>query len=216
MFNFESMFKGAFGKIDPGMCKLTMNGGIAVKCHDGYKSYNMKKKRLVNISNFGFDADNFFFVIPTNSVKIGDIILVDGKPKCVIAVNDESIKVIDYDSSEIREIIPTRHVFMGATYFYGKIVSLFGDTFKSGKGLGKMMGMAAMMSMFSGKSNPSMPTTAGFDPSMFMMMSMFGGGSRSSNPFEDMFSGMDLDFGVAADEDEDEDITPTKKTKGGE
>ena len=34
------MFNGMFGKIAPGMCRLSMNGGIAVKTDNGYKTYN--------------------------------------------------------------------------------------------------------------------------------------------------------------------------------
>lgn len=209
MFDLNNIFKGAFGKIEPGYCKLSANGNIAVRCSDGsYKSYNMKKKRLVDISNFGFNADNMFFVIPTNSVKVGDIILVPAengksKPKCVIGINgDDSIRVIDYDSSEVREIVPVRHVFMGATYFYGKIVSLFGNVFKSGKGMNKLMSTLAMMSMFGGNSGKGGFGTnnGGFDPMMFMLMSNGGG----FNMFEDMFADMDLDFVKNAVDDDDE------------
>lgn len=39
------MFNGMFGKIAHGMCRLSMNGGIAVKTSNGYKSYNMKTKK---------------------------------------------------------------------------------------------------------------------------------------------------------------------------
>ena len=202
MFDTGNFFKGAFGKIEPGMCKFTMNGDIAVKCHDGsFKSYNVKKKRLVDISNFGFNADDMFFVIPTTKVKVGDIILSDGKPKCVIADLGESIKVIDYDNAEIREILPVRHIFMGATYFYGKIVSLFGDSFKSGKGMNKLMSTYAMMSMFGGNNMKS--NNGGFDPSMFLLMSMMNS-NNGSNPFEEMFSGMELQFNFNADDEDDE------------
>ena len=31
MFDFQNSFNGMFGKIAPGMCRLTMNGKIAVK-----------------------------------------------------------------------------------------------------------------------------------------------------------------------------------------
>lgn len=41
-----NVFNGMFGKIAPGMCRLSMNGGIAVKTSNGYKSYNVKNGRL--------------------------------------------------------------------------------------------------------------------------------------------------------------------------
>lgn len=44
-----------FGRLASGMCRLSMSGGIAVKTANGYKSYNVKKNRLTNCSNFVFD-----------------------------------------------------------------------------------------------------------------------------------------------------------------
>lgn len=129
-----NMFNGMFGKVANGMCRLSMNGEVAVKTSDGYKTYNIKKNRLTNCNNFVFNlGEEFFFVIPTNKVEAGDIILVSGKPKCVIAVNNDTIKVIDYEDSTVKDILPERHVFMGNTYFYGKIVSMFGNDLMKGK-----------------------------------------------------------------------------------
>lgn len=128
------MFNGMFGKVAPGMCRLSMNGGLAVKTSNGYKTYNLKTNRLTNCNNFVFDiGEEFFFVIPTNKVERGDIILVGGKPKCVINVDKDTIKVIDYEDSTVTDILPERHVFMGNTYFYGKVVSMFGNDFTKGK-----------------------------------------------------------------------------------
>ena len=64
-------------------------------------------------------------LIPTTSVKVGDIILMKNSPRCVIATNPESISVINYEDSTVETVVPERHVFMGNTYFYGKIVSMF-------------------------------------------------------------------------------------------
>ena len=141
MFDFQNSFNGMFGKIAPGMCRLTMNGKIAVKCSNGYKSYNVAKGTLTNVTNFCFNiGDEMFFVIPTNKVAVGDIILVLGKPKCVTAVDKKVITVIDYENSEVRQVVPERHIFMGNVYFYGKIVSMFGNFSKKG-GLGNMLKM---------------------------------------------------------------------------
>lgn len=49
------MFNGMFGKVANGMCRLSMNGGIAVKTSAGYKTYNMKNNRLTNCNNFVFN-----------------------------------------------------------------------------------------------------------------------------------------------------------------
>ena len=152
-----NMFNGMFGKIQSGMCRLSLNGGIAVKCSHGFKTYNVKKKRLTNVTNFCIDMPNLdpFFVIPTNKVSKGDIILVDGKPKCVIEDKGSAITVIDYENSEIRQIVPERHVFMGNTYFYGKIVSFFGGAnFRKGSAMKNIMKMMMMSQMLGGGANP--------------------------------------------------------------
>lgn len=194
-----NFMNGMFGKIAPGMCKLSMSGGIAVKTSSGYKSYNVKSGRLTNCSNFVFgNTEEFFFVIPTNKVEVGDIILIAGKPKCVIGVEKNKITVINYEDSTIDTVLPERHVFMGNTYFYGKIVSMFGNDFKGGKkGMNKMMSYM-MMSEFMKGNNTTYPNgNAANNNSMLPMMFMMGGGG-----FADMFDGM-FDF----DEDESEEET---------
>ena len=190
----NGFMNGMFGKIAPGMCRLGMNGDIAVKTSNGYKTYNMKTGRLVNCSNFVFDiGEDFFFLIPTNKVHKGDIILVNNKPKCVIGVEDNKITVINYEDSTVDTILPERHVFMGNVYFYGKIVSMFGDSFKNGKKGGmnnifKYMMMSEMMKGGSGSSGMG---------NMLPLMMMGNGG------FENMFEGM-FDFDFSAEDDAEE------------
>ena len=103
--DMTSCFNGMFGKLGPGMCRLTMNGKIAVKTSGGYKSYNVTTGRLTNCSNFVFNiGDDFFFIIPTNKVDVGDIILVKGKPQCVIEVDQKTLKVMNYEDMTIEEL----------------------------------------------------------------------------------------------------------------
>ena len=182
---------GMFGKIAPGMCRLSMNGEIAVKTSNGYKTYNMKTGRLVNCSNFVFDiGEDFFFLIPTNKVHKGDIILVNGKPKCVVKAEDNQITVINYEDSTVDTILPERHVFMGNTYFYGRIISMFGDSFKGGKknGINNIFKYMMMSEMMKGSTGSGMNNML-----PFMMMSNGG--------FENMFEGM-FDFGDVDIEDD--------------
>ena len=188
----NNMFNGMFGKIAPGMCRLSMSGGIAVKTTNGYKTYNVKTNKLTNCSNFVFNTgEEFFFVIPTNKVKAGDIILVAGKPKCVVSTDKNIITVINYEDSTVDQILPERHVFMGNTYFYGKIVSMFGsDILSDKKGMNKMMSYMMMSEMMKGN-NGSNNGIASVLP--FMMMN--GGGMT------DMFDGM---FDSLDEDDEDE------------
>ena len=201
MFNFNGMF----GRIESGMCRLTHTGNIAVKTSNGYKSYNMKNGRLVNCTNFCFNiGEEFFFVIPTNKVSIGDIILVNRKPKCVIEAKKNSITVINYEDSTIDTILPERHVFMGNTYFYGKIVSMFGDNFMGKKNgvnnIMQYMMMSEMMKSMSG--NGSCGGTNNMMSAMLPMMMM---GGKMGNMFDGMFNF----FG----EDSDEDVEETEKPK---
>jgi hypothetical protein len=197
--NTENMFNGMFGKIEPGMCRLSMNGGIAVKTSNGYKTYNMKKGRLVNCTSFCFDiGQEFFFVIPTNRVEVGDIILVNGKPKCVKAVKKEEIIVINYEDSTVDTILPERHVFMGNTYFYGKIVSMFGSNLGKGKnGMNNMLKYMMLSELMKGSSGNNMfGTDSNNQMSNMLPLMMLTGGNAGS-----LFDGM-LDF----DDDDTEDI----------
>ena len=199
MFNFENSFNGMFGRIAPGLCRLTMNGNTAVKCSGGYKTYNVAKNTLTNVTNFCFNVgDEMFFVIPTNKVEVGDIILVQGKPKCVISSDGKVIKVMDYENSEIREVVPERHVFMGNVFFYGKVVSMFGNSFKNGKGISNIIKMMMLSQMMGNNTGGNAVNNMGGLGQM-MAMSMFMGGK--DNPFEDMFN-FDLNF-EATDEEEE-------------
>ena len=188
--DFTNCFNGMFGKLGAGMCRLTMNGKIAVKTSSGYKSYNVKTGKLTNCSNFVFNiGDDFFFIIPTNKVDVGDIILVKGTPRCVLEVDKKTIKVMNYEDMTIDTLVPERHVFMGNTYFYGKVVSLMGSTAGKGKdGMKQMMQFMMMNQLMGGNST----TRALGGNNMLPMMFMMNGGSGSI--FDGMLDGM-FDFG---------------------
>lgn len=189
----NNMLNGMFGKVAPGMCRLSMNGGIAVKTNNGYKSYNMKTGRLTNCDSFVFDiGEEFFFVIPTNKAEPNDIILVGGKPKCVIEAEKNKLTVINYEDSTVETILPERHVFMGNTYFYGKIVSMFGsDLIKGKKGTNKIMQYMMFSEMMKGNSG-----STGNGLSAMLPLMMMGG--NMGNIFEGMF-----DFGGDDDSEEE-------------
>lgn len=192
----NNFLNGMFGKVGNGMCRLSMNGEIAVKTSGGYKSYNIKTGKLTNCNNFVFDiGEEFFFVIPTNKVEKGDIILVNRKPKCVIDADKTKLTVINYEDSTVETILPERHVFMGNTYFYGKIVSMFGnDSIKGKKGTNNIFKYMMLSQMMKGDNNNS--TVVGGMNSMLPFIMMNGNMS-------DMFDGM-FDFGVDSEEDTEE------------
>ena len=178
----NNMLNGMFGKVAPGMCRLSMNGGIAVKTGNGYKTYNMKTGRLTNCDSFVFNiGEEFFFVIPTNKAEPGDILLVAGKPKCVIEAEKNKLTVINYEDSTVETILPERHVFMGNTYFYGKIVSMFGsDLIKGKKGTNKIMQYMMLSEMMKGNSGDS-----GNGMNAMLPLMMMGGNMGSI--FDGMF-----------------------------
>ena len=189
MFNMSNMMNGMFGKVASGMCRVSMNGDIAIKTSQGYKTYDVETGHLLNCDNFAFDiGSDFFFIIPTNKVNKGDIILAGGKPRCVIDVKKNAIETFCYEDSSITTIVPEHHMFMGKTYFYGKIVSMFGNAMKSEKGMGNMMKMMMMSQMFGG-GNKSTYSTSGTDMSQMLPMMMLMNGGMDS-----MFDGM-FDFG---------------------
>lgn len=134
-------------------------------------------------------------MIPTNKVEKGDIILVNRKPKCVIDADKIKLTVINYEDSTVETILPERHVFMGNTYFYGKIVSMFGnDSIKGKKGTNNIFKYMMLSQMMKGDNSNS--AGVGGMNSMLPFMMMNGN-------MNDMFDGM-FDFDVDSEEDTDE------------
>lgn len=195
----NNMLNGMFGKVAPGMCRLSMNGGIAVKTSNGYKTYNMKTGRLTNCDSFVFNiGEEFFFVIPTNKAEPGNILLVGGKPKCVIEAEKNKLTVINYEDSMVETILPERHVFMGNTYFYGKIVSMFGsDLIKGKKGTNKIMQYMMMSEMMKGNSDNS-----GNGMNTMLPLMMMGGNMGSI--FDGLFDFDDGEENKEVEESEEE------------
>jgi len=201
-----NMFNGIFGRIEPGMCRISMSGKIAIKTSNGYKSFDSKTGRLTNCDNFAFDiGEDFFFVIPTNKVEPGDIILAGGRPRCVLEVGKNEIKTFCYEDSSISTIVPEHHMFMGQSYFYGKIISMFGEMGKGtgNKGIKQMMKFMMLKEMMGGKNAGN-----GGMASMMPMMALMGG-FGSGNTF---FDGI-LDFDEPEDEEEETEEPVTTKEK---
>lgn len=119
-----------FSKVQAGLCRLSTNGEIAVKTNSGYKLYDIDTGSLISCTDFVFNTDEeFFFAVPTSKVTIGDVILISGKPYCVIAraTDINAVNVINYENSTIKTITPELRSFMGNSYLYSKVVSVFGD-----------------------------------------------------------------------------------------
>lgn len=179
----NDFMKGMFGTLGKGMCKITMDGNIAVKTSDGYKTYDKKSGSFLNCDNFCFGGlDEMFFVVPTNSVTEGDIIFIKDKPRYVLKVDSNTITVINYENSTVETLLPERHMFMGNAYFYGRIVSMFGngEDLMCGNGaqnIMKYMMINQMCKNMGGDMNP-------------MAMMMFMNSGIMGNMFNNVFSAM--------------------------
>lgn len=183
-FGFGKVFGKMFSPVAPGYAKMGVNGEVAIRVGNTYKTYNFNTGKLVDCDNFAFDMDGMFWVVPTFKVECGDIIMVNGKPRYVIEVKEKTIKTFSYENSTIDEIVPEYHVFMGKTYCYGKIFSPFMNMDKSDNMMSNMMQMAMMSQMFNGNSS----NNNGF-MGMNPMMMMFMMNNKGGNMFEDMFAG---------------------------
>ena len=171
----NNMFNGMSGKVQNGLCRVSMDGNIAIRTTNGYKTYDVETGTLVNCDDFALDiGQDFFFVIPTNKVQKGDIIIAGGKPCCVIEERLNSLKVLRYEDDAIQEVAIQKHFFMGKQYFYGKIISMFGNFSKGGTS--NMMKYMMLSEMMKGNNN------SGNVNSMLPMMMLMGG-----NSFGDMF-----------------------------
>lgn len=203
--NFSNMFNGMFGKVGEGLAALGMNGQIAIKTSKGFKTYNVKTKRLINVDSFCMEANNMFFIMPTSKVKVGDIIMHNDVPKCVVEVLPDTIKVIDYGTSTIEEIAPDRHIAMGAGYMYGKIVNPFISSIGGKGAMKKMLGFATMNELMGNKSSGGMFSDGMFGQMMqmqMMMMNMFGGKKDGEDCFNFFDSLFDIDFDFDSDKED--------------
>ena len=99
-------------------------------------------------------------MIPTNNLKIGDIILVNGTPRCVIKVEENEITALNFENSTKECVIPERHIFFGKQYMYGKIVSPMLNMMK-GNNIMKYMMLSEMMKGFNGSNSGSANTMFG-------------------------------------------------------
>lgn len=151
-------FGSICGRIAPGLCRFSVSGHIAIKTDGGWRAYDPQRKALINCDHFAFDVgDEFFFVMPTNKVSTGDIILSSGRPHCVLQSDGNTITAINYQDASIVTLLPERHVFMGDTYLYGKIVSMFGQNgLKGKKGKNNMMKYIMLSGMMKGKDTSSL------------------------------------------------------------
>lgn len=187
LFDQLFSFNGIFGKAPEGMFKFSAKGAVAVKTGAGYRAYNADNGYLVNCTMFNVDlGDGMFYILPTNKVAEGDIILVKGQPRYVLSADDRQLSVVNYESGTVETILPERHVFLGRTYFYGKLFSPFQKMFGGEGGMLKgIFQMSLISSLLGGKDGGQI------DAAKLMLLNGMSGngapfGDGESNPFKMM------------------------------
>ena len=137
---FESLtatFANMLGTLEPNMIRMTFDGKVAVKTTKGYKTYDVAKKKAVNMDSLVMPEMASFLLLPSTKVKVGDIILRDGAFYSIISVDDATNELIgyNYEAGKKETIVRETHCFLGNTYFYSKlfspVLSFFGGKPKS-------------------------------------------------------------------------------------
>lgn len=125
---FESLtatFANMLGTLEPDMVRMTFNGNVAVKTTKGYKTYDVAKKKAVNMDSLVMPDMSAFLLLPSTKVNSGDIILRDGTFYSIISVDNTTNELVgyNYESGKKETLVKETHCFLGNTYFYSKLVS---------------------------------------------------------------------------------------------
>ena len=174
-----------FGKADSRQFKLSMNG-IAVRSADNkFNVYDEKTGTLIDVAGMTFDFDALY-VMPSNEVVKGDIILHAGFPVFITSVEDGKVEGVKYLDRTIIRIPATKNIF--GFNFYSKVISLFGDMGASSADeanpFGAMFSNPMMMMMMMGdKGSGNGSSMFGGDMMEMMMMSQMMGGGQGFNMF---------------------------------
>ena len=137
--SLTSIFANMLGTLEPNMIRMTFDGKVAVKTTKGYKTYDVAKKKAINMDSLVMPEMASFLLLPSTKVKVGDIILRDGAFYSIISVDDATNELIgyNYEAGKKETIVRETHCFLGNTYFYSKlfspILSFFGNKPKSDK-----------------------------------------------------------------------------------
>lgn len=179
------------GKVSDGSVRLSMDGKFAVRTQNGYRVWDTEKKTMTNVQDLCLDMPGLFFVMPSTKVTIGDVILLDGKFNCVIETSEATIKAISYADNQVKEFVPERRLFMGRTFFFGKVINLLGNV----GGSNKLVKLTMLGQMLNNGGDPStsqlMPLMlmGGIDGDLsgngmlkqFMLLKMLQGGGTDTN-----------------------------------
>ena len=135
--SLTSVFANMLGTLESDMIRMTFDGKVAVKTTKGYKTYDVDKKKAINMDSLVMPDMAAFLLLPSTKVKTGDIILRDGAFYSIISIDDATNELIgyNYEAGKKETIVRETHCFLGNTYFYSKlfspILSFFGNKPKS-------------------------------------------------------------------------------------
>lgn len=137
--SLTSVFANMLGTLEPNMIRMTFDGKVAIKTAKGYKTYDVVKKKAINMDSLVMPEMASFLLLPSTKVKVGDIILRDNAFYSIISIDDATNELIgyNYEAGKKETIVRETHCFLGNTYFYSKlfspILSFFGNKPKSDK-----------------------------------------------------------------------------------
>lgn len=183
-----------FRPVPGDLIRLTTEG-VAVKTNNGYKVYNHETGVVTNCSDFVLDTNmSLFFYVPANSVSVGDIVLFSGKLVTItnVNVNDSNrIEAFRYEDSTLTTLIPEKFMFLGDTYMFTKVMSIFGDV-KDGIDTSKIMSMMLLNNIFNQNNSGNSNNNNNNNNFMSNLMTM---GMVKNIDFKSLFSGL-FDFNV--------------------
>jgi len=198
----DNPLRNVFRKVQPGKCRLALNGKIAIETSGGYKTFSSKTKTLTNCSNFVTDiGDELFYVIPTAKVRPGDIILIGGLPRCVISTESNMVTVMTYETGCIEQILPERQMFMGSIFFFSKIVSPTLGMFGSKNKMNGMLKMMMLSDLGRGNTRGESKTGLSGVGDIMQLMILQGIMKDTDGSFEDIFGDLAETETDEADED---------------
>jgi hypothetical protein len=165
---------GEIGEIKDGSLALTFNCGVAVKRADGdFLRYNTTTNTLENQVDFIIpESEKFMMLMPSPTVKPGDIVKKNKKYYQVLALSDGgALEVINFEDGSQTTILKETNIFN--MNYYTTVISFMtgingGDNNPNG-GFNPMM-----MLLLDKDDNKEMDM-----PMLMMMTGMFGGGQAN-------------------------------------
>ena len=123
--NFFKNFE--FGPVKNDTVRLSPYGLAVKNLDNSWVSYDAASDSIIDVDVFNFEGKNLIYKIPAvpSSIKVGDVIVHQGKAMCVVAdvcEGDTCASVIDPRAGESKEILFCRSPF--GFNFVTKLVSL--------------------------------------------------------------------------------------------